>query len=258
MSNLFSSNNFFQRDQQLADWYASPLGQMLAEAEQDELDKILPDLFGYHLLQLGSSETSLLSASRILHKVVLDGHQKNEVFPSQINGLPEDLPIQPDCIDAVLLHHSLDLAMDPRQVLREAERILIPEGHLIILGFNSRSFWGLRHLINYKQDNVPWSYRFLSVHRVKDWLALLGLEITTIRYQFFRPPVGRKGISDQLKFIETWGQRWWPFLGGVYLLVAKKKVSTLTPIKPRWRPRRSIVRELTDAASRTSERNVNN
>ncbi len=252
MNKISSAHCFFQRDQQLADWYASSLGKMLAEEEQDELDQVLPDLFGYHLLQLGSSETSLLSASRILHKVVLDGHQKNEIFPSQINGIPEQLPIQPDCIDAVLLHHSLDLAMDPRQVLREAERVLVPEGHLIILGFNSRSLWGLRRMLSRGHADAPWGNRFLSVPRVKDWLALLGLEITTIRYRFYRPPIGRKAVSDKLRFLESWGQKWWPFLGGAYLLVAKKKVSTLTPIKPRWRPRRSLVQGLTDAASRTT------
>jgi len=252
MNNISPGKQFFERDQQLADWYASLLGKMLAEQEQEELDQVLPDLFGYHLLQIGSSETSLLSASRILHKVVLDGHQKTEAFPSQINGIPEQLPIQPDCIDAVLLHHSLDLAMDPRQVLREAERVLVPEGHLIILGFNPRSLWGLRRALSLGQKHeAPWGHGFLSVPRVKDWLALLGLEITAIHYRFFRPPIGRKAMSDKLHFLESWGQKWWPFLGGVYLLVAKKKVSTLTPIKPRWRPRRSIVQGLTDAASRT-------
>ena len=249
-------NSRQRREQRLSDWYQTRLGKMLIQEEQQELDNILPDLFGYHLLQLGAAVPSLLSASRILHKVVLDSERSSEILSSQLTGIPEQLPIQADSIDAVLLHHSLDVALDPRQVLREAERVLVPEGHLIILGFNPRSLWGLRRCLSFRSQEAPWGDRFLSVHRIKDWLALLGLEITTINYRFFRPPVGRSGLSDKLLMLERWGQQWWPFLGGVYLLVAKKKVSTLTPIKPRWRPQRSVVTSLGDAASRSLERHV--
>ncbi len=256
MSNASFPNSFLQRDLQLADWYNTPLGQLLGQLEQQELNAILPDLFGYHFLQLGSARQSLLSASRILHKVVLDGHQKCGLYPSQITGMPEHLPIQPDCVDAVLLHHSLDIATDPRQVLREVESILVPEGHLIILGFNPRSLWGVRRFLSFRSHGVPWGMRFIPVKRIKDWLTLLGFDISMIRYGFFRPPMGRKAVVERLGFMESWGRNWWPFLGGVYLIVAKKKVATLTPIKPRWRPRRSMVTGLSDAASRSSEGNV--
>lgn len=253
-----SAVNILQRrEQRLSDWYQSSLGQMLAEQEQQALDEILPDLFGYHLLQLGASTPSLLSSSRILHKVALDSWPANMGLVSQMLGTPEHLPIQADCIDAVVLRHSLDMALDPRQVLREAERILVPEGHLIIMGFNPRSMWGIRRYLNFRSQEAPWADRFLSVHRIKDWLALLGMEVTNIQYRFFRPPVGRARVADRLLFLEDWGQRWWPFLGGSYILLAKKKVSTLTPIKPRWRPRRSVVSSLSDAASRSSEKHVN-
>lgn len=240
-----------QREQRLSDWYQTRLGQMLAQEEQQELDGLLPDLFGYHLLQIGAAMPSLFSASRILHKVVLDGRISSITSPSHLCGVPEHLPIQADSVDAVLLHHSLDVALDPRQVLREAERVLIPEGHLIILGFNPRSLWGARRCLSFRSQEAPWSERFLSVHRVKDWLALLGLEITMINYRFFRLPVGHTGLSEKFLFLERWGKKCCPILGGVYFMVAKKKVSTLTPIKPRWRPQRSVVTSLGDAASRS-------
>lgn len=256
MSKGLSGNPDRRKEQQLFDWYQTRLGQMLAQEEQQQLDRILPDLFGYHLLQLGASSSSLLSTSRILHKVVLDTTFPSVFQPSQLTGQPEHLPIQPDSVDAVLLRHSLDVALDPRQVLREAERILVPEGHLIIMGFNPRSLWGIRRCLSFRSQEAPWADRFLSVHRIKDWLALLGLETSLIHYQFFRPPVGRSAVAERLQFLERWGQKWWPFLGGTYILLARKKVSTLTSIKPRWRPRR-VVPSLSDAASRSSERHVN-
>lgn len=246
-----------RREQRLFDWYQTSLGQMLAQQEQQQLDRLLPDLFGYHLLQLGAASPSLLAASRILHKVVLDTTAPSVFQPSQLTGQPEHLPIQPDSIDAVVLRHSLDVALDPRQVLREAERILVPEGHLIIIGFNPRSLWGIRRCLSFRTQEAPWADRFLSVHRIKDWLALLGMETSDIHYLFFRPPVGRSAVADRLQFLERWGQKWWPFLGGTYILLARKKVSTLTSIKPRWRPRRAVVTSLSDAASRSSERHVN-
>lgn len=245
-------NEYYGRDQRLRDWYQTPLGNMLAEDEQAELDSILPNLFGYHLMQVGSMAAPLLSASRILHKFVLDGENPQLREAMQIAGAPEQLPIQADCLDAVILHHSLELAHDPRQLLREVERALVPEGHLVVLGFNPLSFWGLRKLFNLRRHGAPWDQKFLSVNRITDWMELLGMEVIHTHYRFFRLPYGGKRLAHQFRFLETWGQRWWPIFGGVYFIVAKKKVSTLTPIKPRWRPQRSLVRGLTDATSRSS------
>jgi SAM-dependent methyltransferase len=245
-------NDYYDRDQQLREWYRTPLGNMLAEDEQAELDAILPDMFGYHLMQIGSMAAPLLSASRILHKFVLDGESPQLREAMQIAGAPEQLPIQADCLDAVILHHSLELVGDPRQLLREVERTLVPEGHLVVLGFNPLSLWGLRRFFKMRRKVAPWDQKFLSVNRITDWMALLGMEVTHTSYRFFRLPYGHKGLAHQFRFLESWGQRWWPIFGGVYFIVAKKKVSTLTPIKPRWRPQRSLVRGLSDAASRSS------
>lgn len=248
------SKRFLSDIRQLSDWYSSSLGQMLAYEEQQELDRILPDLFGYHILQMGTVEPSLLNASRILHKVVL-GYEQPGHRQKDLVGEQEHLPILPDCIDTVLLHHSLDFANDPRQVLRETERVLVPEGHVIILGFNPRSLWGLRRLLSVGRKSAPWNGRLLTVNRVKDWLALLGFETMATHYRFFRPPFGRSAMSGHMKFMERWGAKLWPILGGVYILVGRKKVSTLTPIKPRWRPNKSVVAGLGDAASRSCKRN---
>jgi len=238
---------------QLSDWYCSSLGQKLAYCEQHLLDEILPDLFGYHLLQVGAIVPSLLSASRIMHKVVMS--VDNPPGPlCDVSGLAEHLPVQPDCIDAVLHYHSLEFADDPRQLLRETERVLVPEGNVIIMGLNPISMWGVRRLLS-RTEMAPWNGRFLSITRVRDWLELLGFDIHVTRHYFFRPPVNRTGLLSRLQFLESWGDRCCPVIGGAYMLVARKKVSTMTPIKPRWRPNRSVVAGLGDAASRSYERN---
>jgi SAM-dependent methyltransferase len=169
---------------------------------------------------------------------------------SKIKGRPESMPIAPDSVDALLLYHALECATDPHQVLRESERILLPEGNIVILGFNPISLWGLSRLLRFRSKKVPWSCRILTTRRIKDWLALLGFEVTLSRQFLFLPPVHSQRITSRLQFLEKWGARLWPYLGNVYILTARKKVSTLTPIKPRWRPQRSIVSGLADTASR--------
>ena len=249
--NLDSSSPPPDLPQQLRDWYEQPLGQLLAATEQSALDEILPNLFGYHLLQVSFACHSLLSASRILHRAVMTVGPVRQPREVGLSGDPEALPISPDALDALILHHTLEFAEDPRKVLREAERTLVGEGHIVILGFNPRSVWGIRRLLRLRRNAVPWSARFLSVARVKDWLALLGFEVLSARQVFFRPPIQSERILNRLGILEKLGARWWPLRGGVYVIVARKKVWTLTPIKPRWRPRRRLVSGLAGPASRS-------
>lgn len=228
-------------------WYKSNLGQKLLEIERAELESILPNLFGYHLLQIGAFvEKDLLSTSRISHRVVIDGLLPEKNYNPGgdaylgISGRPDVLPIQSDCVDVVLLHHTLEFENDPHQALREVDRVLVPEGHVVIQGINPWSYWGLWRLFRYRRGTPPWFGRFRSLLRIKDWLGLLGFDTVVSRVYFYRPPFQRSGVLNRLRFLDALGKRWWPFFGGAYLIVAKKRESTLTMIKPRWRPRRLV------------------
>ena len=228
---------------QLRQWYCSRLGEKLQQREQGLLSQVLPNLFGYHLLQLGRPmEADLLSTSRIPHRMVM-----KDVFPlphtageETFLGESDILPIATDSLDVILLPHTLEYVDRPHEVLREAERTLIPEGHLVILGFSPWSLFGLRRLFAGWRNISPWCGHFYSTLRLRDWLALLGFDTVLVRHYFFRPPLQNDGIMRRLSFLERAGERYWPLLGGGYLLVAKKRIATLTPIKPRWRSRRSL------------------
>lgn len=233
----------------LREWYGRPLGRRLLEEEQRELAEMLPNLFGYYLLQVGCSmDRYLAGASRIRNQTVID-----ERWPTPPGGgdarvmgmyaRPDMLPVQHDYVDVVLLPHTLEFERAPHQVLREAERVLVPEGHVVILGFNPWSLWGLWRLLRWRRREHPlWRGSFRGTLRIKDWLALLGFDTVLTRSYFFRPPLQHDGMMRRLGWLERLGRRWWPFLGGAYIVVAKKRVATLTPFKPRWRPRRSLIR----------------
>ncbi len=229
---------------QLRAWYQMPLGASLLASEQAQLDAILPDLFGYHLLQLGDlTGEDLTGASRIPHRAVMgEGGEAGTASPiAQFHGQSAGLPVACDSIDVAVLHHALEFSTAPHEVLREVDRCLIPEGHIVLLGFNVWSVWMLWRLLTGWRGQVPWCGRFLSAARVKDWLRLLGFDIVHARAYFFRPPVQHIGLMRRLRFLEPLGRRIWPVFGGGYVIVARKRVTTLTPIRPRWRPRRRLI-----------------
>ena len=228
---------------QLQTWYRTELGQQLAAKEADMLAETLPNLFGYHLLQVGRlCDEDWLISSRVSHCAVMDFHTP---FANQddkrLFGLPDQLPIQTDSMDVIVLPHTLEFCLRPHAILREAERVLIPEGHLVMLVFSPRSIWLLwRWLFGWRRK-IPWCARFLSTTRVRDWMELLGFDVVQIQGYFYRPPIQNRTLMQRLGMLERLGRRAWPMLGAGNLIVARKRVVTMTPIRPRWRPRRERV-----------------
>jgi SAM-dependent methyltransferase len=231
-----------QASVRLDHWYRGCPGRVLGESEISLIDQVLPDLFGYHIVTLGTvMGRNVLEASPVLHHHHLDLTPPPSGVEVDALAEPACLPIASDAVDVVLLPHILEFAEDPQAVLSEVDRVLIPEGHILVVGFNPLSLWGLWRFLSAGQGQAVWQARFISVGRMKDWLLPLGYEIVSIRYRFYRPPLSRLAVLDRLALLEGWGERWWPVCGASYLLLAKKRVSTLTLIRPRWRSRRPLV-----------------
>ena len=220
-------------------WYSSGVGGFLLQDLKVHLDALLPRLFGYYALQIGDldSKTDMFAASRIRHQIRLD------INPGTIDllGRADDLPFKQDSLDLILLLHTLDFAQNPHRILREIDRTLIPEGHVLIVGFNSLSLYGLWRMVPGRKRHVPWCGTFYTAARLKDWLSLLGFDTLETRNLGHRPPVNYAGLQHYLAFVERFGNRFVPYLGGVHVMLAKKKVATLTPIRPRWLPRRKLM-----------------
>ncbi len=234
--------------QRLRDWYTRFMGRTLLDMERDQLAGVLTTVFGYHAIQVGCLlGDDLLALTRITHRVVMDPDPTENIC-TQVYAYPDALPVMSDSVDLVILPHTLEFERMPHEILREADRVLIPEGHVVILGFNPWSFWGLRRLFTLwrQQPGPPWCGHFLSMTRTKDWLALLGFDVIHCSQFFYRPPIQHEPTMRRLRFMEKLGARFWPRFGGAYLLVARKRVVALTPIKPRWRPRRALVGDLAE------------
>lgn len=224
----------------LADWFRRSPGRELASLESQVLADLIANLFGYHLLVVSPPWRDMpLDASRIPHKVVLD-RRPGPGNPSLV-GAAEALPVLSDSLDAVVLPHTLDRSGAPHQVLREVDRCLIPEGHVVILGFNPWGIWGLVRMLIGWRGRIPWCLRYVSAGRLRDWLALLGFDVLLVRPIFYRPPLSSATLLSRLDGLERLAGCRYPLPAAAYVLLARKRVIGVTPIRPRWRPRRSLM-----------------
>lgn len=232
---LFTNERRLDLRADLQQWFVSDLGAHLLQTEEQLLSRILPDLFGYHALQVGHVvDANLLAGSRIRHRCVADVEPVTIKGLSPLRAAPEQLPFASASLDLVFLHHGLDASPHPQALLREASRVLIPEGHLLILGFNPWSLWGLWRLFRW-QTTVPWLRRPLSPQRLADWLPLLELEVVGVESACFVPPLTHATIRRRFAWLEKLGRRYWSQGGAAYVLLARKRVSCVTPIEPRRR-----------------------
>ena len=239
----------------LTDWLKTPAGAYVLQWEQAHLDIAVADLFGYHALQLGLPELDALGANRMPHRWVAVERPPSGTAP-EVGAAADDtaMPIEPaqrrvaaialwcdfdalpfdsSSLDLVVLPHALELARDPHLALREVERVLVPEGRVVVAGFNPTSLWGLRQHLGRWRRLLPGSQRdlflpsageFLRYRRLRDWLRLLSFEVEDGRFGCYRPPLASWRWLARFAWMERVGERWWPVFGAVYFVVAVKRV----------------------------------
>lgn len=238
-------------------WLESPAGRYVLSWEQAQLDHVVSDVFGFHAVQLGWPLVQALRCNRMPHRWLLtDQPHANDIsqaLPVLADGEPmgaastsvplsvlaeyEALPFPSQSLDLVVLPHTLELASDAHQTLREVERVLVPEGKVIVTGFNPASLWGLQlrreHLarrFGRAADRpsslpvLPEDSELLGWRRLRDWLRLLGFEVEGGSHGCYRPPLRTQAWLDRWDWAETAGRRWWPVFGGMYMMVATKRV----------------------------------
>jgi len=211
----------------LGNWFETPLGQYLIAREQAYFDHAVADIFGFHALQLGLCQYDLLRTNRMPFRC-----KAGACSPARLLTDMQHLPIASQSIDLLILPHVLEFSTNPHQILREAERVLMPEGRVIISGFNPWSLWGLRGLLD--GEGYPWCGKFINLPRLKDWLSLLGFEMAAGSLCCYAPPFRREAWLSRFRLMEPAGDRWWAMAGGVYFLHAIKRVHGMRLITPRW------------------------
>ncbi len=224
-------------------WYRRMPGRLVAQAEQQQLDALLHSLTGNRVAQLGCvGHQSLLSGSPMPHHILVDGDVDSTDIDPSLYARPDALPFAAESLDVLVLPHTLEFNPDPQRILQECHRVLTPEGHLVIIGFNPHGLWGLLRWLQRHRDEAPWCGTFLGLSQLCNWIVALDFHIVRTRHFFFRPPLQHAAIMRALSGLEVLGKhRFFPF-GGLYLVVAQKRVPAMTPIQLRWRiaPRRRV------------------
>lgn len=240
-SYMISSQNTWEAQQR---WLSSTAGQYLQLKEQVLYDQAVYGLFGFNALQMGGLQMDLLRNSRIPNcykstdfedtdHIVIN---ENATLKNCLYCYDDFLPFAEMSLDLLLLPHRLEFSERPHQTLREAARVMMPEGHLLISGFNPLSTWGATSSFKKtvtNQDSYPWNGSFIGLARLKDWLALLGFEVLSVEMCCNIPPFEQPAWQKRFSFMDKISQH--SVLGGVYFIVAKKRVVGMMPIKPNWK-----------------------
>ena len=261
----------------LTEWFGTAPGRYLLEWEQAQFDLAAADLFGFNALQLGLPELDALRNNRMPHRW-LALPEVLTVRDAGEGGLPDAtapvrprvalvtdaaaLPFPPACLDLLVLPHTLEFSADPHHVLREVERVLVPEGRVVISGFNPASLWGFRQGRTRFWERMgvnpaggpnlylPDAGDFIGPWRLRDWLRLLSFDLESDRYGCYRPAVRTEKWLQRSAWLDRAGARWWPIFGAVYFVVAVKRVRGMRLLGPAWKPRRATASAPVPVANR--------
>jgi SAM-dependent methyltransferase len=231
---------------ELHDWFQTPPGRYVLAWERAQFDAILTDVFGYHALQLGLPEVNTLAANRMPHRWLAEVGPLDElprgaggdadVRPPALVVDSTALPFAEASLDLMVLPHTLEHSPDPHATLREVQRVLVPEGKVVIAGINPISLWGLRQLRGHLYRSMgsgrlylPAAGEFISHWRLRDWLRLLEFELESVSFGCYGPAVHSAGALTHFRWMDRAGSRWWPILGAAYVAVAVKRTQG-----PKW------------------------
>ena len=237
------------RSQLAHDWLKTPLGAALLQQEARVVEEALDGIFGEECLQLG-----LWGENRTFMRFTRT--QRCSLIGDTTLGTPcavgefHKLPVASDSIDAALLPHTLDYSDRPHEILREVDRVLRANGHLVVLGFKPAGLWGLRRLVP-GAGMPPGADHLISERRLRDWLKLLDMRIQGNQRYFFRWPLPRRRVKTSQKW-ELRGQALWPELAACYMLTAQKRVHAMTPVRPVWWRKPKVVTGLAEPSTRVA------
>ncbi|WP_077002920.1 class I SAM-dependent methyltransferase [Variovorax sp. KK3] len=223
------------------EWFQTPPGRCLLAWEQSRFDQAVIDVFGYHALQLGLPEVEGLRTNRMQHRWLATDDPACKAGGALVTDFTA-LPFSANSLDLVVLPHALELSHDPHATLREVERVLVPEGRVVICGLNPASLWGMRQWrarlwgrLGFGELYLPDSGDFIGYRRMRDWLRLLSFEVESGDFGIYRPAVRSEAWLERYRWFDTLGERWWPIFGAVYFLVAVKRVRGMRLLSADWR-----------------------
>lgn len=225
-------------------WYETPRGKLLKQLETDYLERSITVSCKQIVLQIGGLgwENEFIDCSLYKNYTVLDAKNLGYEGARKIRAKSYSLPFQSDSVDMIILPHLLEFDAQRFQAIREVERVLKPEGILLVLNFNPWSVWVRYQFLWDKKMSDSWRGHFISQSRIVDWLKLLNFEVT-VASQFHLNSVeskhGKVIAPSSLSFSST-----------AYAIKAIKRRYNLIPLTPvaAEKPRLAFVNSLSSSS----------
>ncbi len=213
-------------------WYQTPRGKLLRELEADYIQRSITVSCQQTILQVGGLgwENEFIDCSLYKHYIILDAKNLGCNEAVKIQAKAYHLPLQCDSVDMIILPHLLEFDAYRFQTIREVERVLKPEGIILILNFNPWSVWIRYQYLWDKKMADSWGGHFISRSRTVDWLKLLNFEIGSTSHFFLNSVVTNNEKSGSGKHF---------FTSTAYAVRAIKRrynLIPLTPVKSRKSP----------------------
>ncbi|KXJ47338.1 MAG: class I SAM-dependent methyltransferase [Cycloclasticus sp.] len=245
-------NSFIDHSVELRHWFNTPIGQAFRQAESALLSQKLSENFRAEVLQLDfiGWEEEFHEAMRFAHYTILDHDTTDLTKYTRVVAEADSLPIDTHSVDIVIMPHTLEFDENPHQVLREVNRVLKPEGIVLLMGFNPWAFWHLPRFLPTAKRKTPWNGRFISRYRVLDWLKLLNFEIEVSQGCCLFPLFKK---DKPIKLPKTFRKvlACIPFVPAAYFVMGVKRVSGGTSVFHLQNLKNRFISPLTEPATKT-------
>ena len=210
---------------ELRDFYNGRCGQVARHLIRRRVRAIWPDLSGQRVLGAGYATPFLRQFRDEAERVLAFMPAPQGVVrwppesPNSVTLIDETAwPLTDYSMDRVLLVHALENSEQLRHLLREAWRVLMGDGRLLVTVPNRRGLWAYSERTPFGHGH-PYSAGQLS--------RLLREEMfmpMTSGHAVFVPPTRSRTLLGSAAAFERLGQRWVPGIGGVVMIEAAKQI----------------------------------
>jgi SAM-dependent methyltransferase len=206
-------------------WYQTPRGKLLQQLEADYLQRSITVSCQQIVLQIGGLgwENDFIDCSLYKNYTVLDAKNVGCNEARKIQAKSYNLPLKSESVDMIIVPHLLEFDANRFQTIREVERVLKPEGIVLVLNFNPWSIWVRYQYVWDKKMADTWRGQFISRSRILDWLKVLNFEVTVSSQFNFNSITSTHGklIANRHSFTAT-----------AYAVKAIKRRYNLIPLTP--------------------------
>jgi SAM-dependent methyltransferase len=205
--------------------YKTPSGELLRQLESDYIQRSITVSCKQTIVQIGGLgwENDFIDCSLYKNYIILDSQCLGTQDVKKIQAESSRLPLQSDSVDMIILPHLLEFDTERLQTMREVERVLKPEGVLVVLNFNPWNFWVTYQYLWESKRTGSFRGRFIRRSRLLDWLKLLNFEVTLSTEFYFNSVVSTHGQFIAQRYSIT---------NVAYAIKAIKRRYSIIPLTP--------------------------